>query len=177
VKDALLSTRRTGHEESGSHAENPEDFNDSAFDGIFADYNWLISLTTITLRGTTKGKATCFYSHLRRLASTSQKAEYVAAGISQWPIPARLVPRPHTARPEQTRVFKNFHWHLVCQSSTHMLHEIRLAVRGRLRVPSTTVISVITVALGVGAGTALFSVMKAVLLNLCLTLNPAVSPG
>ena len=44
-------------------------------------------------------------------------------------------------------------------------HEIRYAVRSLLRVPSLTGISILTVALGVGAGTALFSVVKAVLLN------------
>jgi predicted permease len=46
-----------------------------------------------------------------------------------------------------------------------LLYEIRHGVRGLFRAPSTTAISVITVALGVGSGTALFSVMKAVLLN------------
>ena len=43
--------------------------------------------------------------------------------------------------------------------------EIRHAVRSLARVPSLTTISILTVALGVGAGTALFSVVKAVLLN------------
>ncbi len=38
-------------------------------------------------------------------------------------------------------------------------------IRALLRVPSLTAISILTVALGVGAGTALFSVVKAVLLN------------
>src|ERR1051326_7613274 len=43
--------------------------------------------------------------------------------------------------------------------------EIRFAGRSLLRVPSLTTISILTVALGVGAGTSLFSVVKAVLLN------------
>ena len=43
--------------------------------------------------------------------------------------------------------------------------EIRYAMRSLARVPSLTAISILTVALGVGAGTALFSVVKAVLLN------------
>jgi predicted permease len=43
--------------------------------------------------------------------------------------------------------------------------ELKQAVRSLARVPSLTAISVITVALGVGAGTSLFSVVKAVLLN------------
>jgi putative ABC transport system permease protein len=38
-------------------------------------------------------------------------------------------------------------------------------IRSLLRVPGLTAISILTVALGVGAGTALFSVVKAVLLN------------
>jgi predicted permease len=46
-----------------------------------------------------------------------------------------------------------------------LLQEFRHGVRALLRVPSLTAISVITVALGVGAGTSLFSVVKAVLLN------------
>jgi putative ABC transport system permease protein len=45
------------------------------------------------------------------------------------------------------------------------LREIRYAVRSLARVPSLTAISILTVALGVGAGTALFSVVKAVLVN------------
>lgn len=43
--------------------------------------------------------------------------------------------------------------------------ETRYALRSLARVPSLTAISILTVALGVGAGTALFSVVKAVLLN------------
>ncbi len=43
--------------------------------------------------------------------------------------------------------------------------EIRHALRSLARVPGLTAISILTVALGVGAGTALFSVVKAVLLN------------
>ncbi|MGO9254930.1 MAG: ABC transporter permease [Bryobacteraceae bacterium] len=46
-----------------------------------------------------------------------------------------------------------------------LFREIRYAARSLARVPSLTAISILTVALGVGAGTALFSVVKAVLLN------------
>ncbi len=47
-----------------------------------------------------------------------------------------------------------------------LFSEIRQSIRTLLRVPGlTTAISVLTVALGVGTGTALFSVVKAVLLN------------
>jgi putative ABC transport system permease protein len=46
-----------------------------------------------------------------------------------------------------------------------LLQEIRQGVRRLLRVPSLTAISILTVALGVGAGASLFSVVKAVLLN------------
>jgi predicted permease len=46
-----------------------------------------------------------------------------------------------------------------------LFRETRYAVRSLVRVPSLTAISILTVALGVGAGTALFSVVKAVLLN------------
>jgi predicted permease len=43
--------------------------------------------------------------------------------------------------------------------------EIHHGIRSLLRVPGLTALSVLTVALGVGAGVALFSVVKAVLLN------------
>jgi putative ABC transport system permease protein len=46
-----------------------------------------------------------------------------------------------------------------------MLQTVRRAVRVLLRVPGLTATAVLTVGLGVGAGTALFSVVKAVLLN------------
>jgi putative ABC transport system permease protein len=46
-----------------------------------------------------------------------------------------------------------------------LLQELRQGARALLRVPSLTTISILTVALGVGAGTSLFSVVKAVLLN------------
>jgi putative ABC transport system permease protein len=46
-----------------------------------------------------------------------------------------------------------------------MIFELRHSVRSLRRAPSLTAISMLTVALGVGAGTALFSVVKAVLLN------------
>ncbi len=45
------------------------------------------------------------------------------------------------------------------------LRDFRYAARSLARVPSLTAISILTVALGVGAGAALFSVVKAVLLN------------
>src|ERR1043165_6509592 len=44
-------------------------------------------------------------------------------------------------------------------------HYFRRVAASLLRAPSLSVISILTVALGVGAGTALFSVVKAVLLN------------
>src|SRR4051794_26951378 len=43
--------------------------------------------------------------------------------------------------------------------------ELRQGARALLRVPSLTTISILTVALGVGAGTSLFSVVKAILVN------------
>jgi len=46
-----------------------------------------------------------------------------------------------------------------------MLDELRHGIRSLRRVPSLTAISILTVALGIGAGTSLFSVVKAVLLN------------
>ncbi len=46
-----------------------------------------------------------------------------------------------------------------------MLRDLHQALRSLRRVPSLTVVSILTVALGVGAGVSLFSVVKAVLLN------------
>lgn len=46
-----------------------------------------------------------------------------------------------------------------------MLDELRYGIRSLRRAPSLTAISTLTVALGIGAGTSLFSVVKAVLLN------------
>ena len=46
-----------------------------------------------------------------------------------------------------------------------VLEELRHSLRFLRRAPGLTAVSVLTVALGVGAGTALFSVVKAVLLN------------
>src|ERR1051325_5043712 len=46
-----------------------------------------------------------------------------------------------------------------------LLQELRQGARALLRIPSLTTISILTVALGVGAGTSLFTVVKAVLLN------------
>jgi len=46
-----------------------------------------------------------------------------------------------------------------------VLKEFRQSVRALCRIPSLTAISILTIALGVGGGTALFSVVKAVLLN------------
>lgn len=45
------------------------------------------------------------------------------------------------------------------------LTNLRYAMRSLARIPTLTVVSALTIALGVGAGTALFSVVKAVLLN------------
>lgn len=45
------------------------------------------------------------------------------------------------------------------------IRELRSGARSLLRAPGLTAISILTIALGVGAGTALFSVIKAVLLN------------
>jgi predicted permease len=52
-----------------------------------------------------------------------------------------------------------------CIAEVMLLQELRQATRALLRVPSLTTISILTIALGVGAGTSLFSVVKAVLLN------------
>lgn len=53
-----------------------------------------------------------------------------------------------------------------------LLQEFRQGARALLRAPSLTTISILTVALGVGAGTSLFSVVKAVLLNPLPYLDP-----
>lgn len=76
-------------------------------------------------------------------------------------------PRSETAHLWHRR-WRNFNylpWHAECNTARMALSELRHAVRSLARVPSLTAISIFTVALGVGAGTALFSVVKGVLLN------------
>ena len=75
-----------------------------------------------------------------------------------------LVPKPDTRciRNFQSQVFGaacRLHFGIM------LLQELRQAARALLRAPGLTTISILTVALGVGAATSLFSVVKAVLLN------------
>src|SRR6059058_3433545 len=46
-----------------------------------------------------------------------------------------------------------------------LLHEIRLAVRSLVKRPGFALVAIITLALGIGASTAIFSVLDAVLLR------------
>jgi putative ABC transport system permease protein len=83
------------------------------------------------------------------------------------PIHAASFTRPKSGHsPEAACLIRK---HLILAAGLHvsagMWNEIRQSLRSLRRAPALTVVSVLTVALGVGAGTALFSVVKAVLLN------------
>src|SRR5687768_1754399 len=52
------------------------------------------------------------------------------------------------------------------------MHDLRLAFRQPLKNPGFTAVAVLTLALGIGANTAIFSVLDAVLLKMLPVTNP-----
>src|SRR5213080_1835526 len=56
-------------------------------------------------------------------------------------------------------------WHSCCERGRLIMNDLKFAFRQLLKNPGFTVVAVLTLALGIGATTALFSVVYAVLIS------------